>query len=109
MIRQRWGMRYGLGRNTPMNSAIRQLSFRTSLWFVHTAQLSFLFYGQTKIKRVALVTHLTQAPWMTGGRSRGSPFDGVAPQLREVDDRRMPAKLVTLDPSNVAFSQAMAE
>jgi hypothetical protein len=25
---------------------------------------------------------------MTGGRSRGSPFDGVAPQLPEVDDRR---------------------
>ncbi len=101
-------MRYGLGRNTPMSSATRQLSFRTSPGFVHTAQVSFLFYGHTKIKW-ALVTHLTQARWMTGGRSRGSPFDGVAPQLPEIDDRRMPAKLVTLDPSNVAFSQAMAE
>src|SRR5712691_6436031 len=50
MIRQRWGMRYGLGRNTPMSSATRQLSFRTSPGFVHTAQVSFLFYGHTKIK-----------------------------------------------------------
>jgi len=46
-------MRYSLGHNTRMNSAKRQLFFRTSRGVVHTVQSSFLFYGQTWPERVA--------------------------------------------------------
>jgi hypothetical protein len=48
------------GAQYPMNNARRRSFFRTSSGLVHTAHLSFLSCGQTRIKCVALATHLTQ-------------------------------------------------